>query len=31
MAWEVGPVSSIEAVSDVREVGSEELLDAGAA
>src|SRR5215470_5381785 len=29
MAWEVGPVSSIEAVSDVREAGSKEALDAG--
>ena len=30
MAWEVGPVSSNEAVSDVREAGSREVLDAGA-
>jgi nucleotide-binding universal stress UspA family protein len=30
MAWEVGPVSSIEAVSEVREAESREVLDAGA-
>ena len=30
MAWEVGPVSSIEAVSGVREAESREVLDAGA-
>lgn len=30
MAWEVGPVSSIENVSTVREVESKEVLDAGA-
>ena len=31
MAWEVGPVSSIEAVSAEREAESSEVLDAGAA
>lgn len=31
MAWEVGPISSIEHASDVREFGSKEMLDAGAA
>jgi len=30
MAWEVGPVSSIEAASEVREVESKDVLDAGA-
>lgn len=30
MAWEVGAVSSIEAVADAREADSKELLDAGA-
>jgi nucleotide-binding universal stress UspA family protein len=30
MAWEVGPVSSIETVSDVREAESAEVLAAGA-
>ena len=30
MAWEVGPISPIEAVSDVREAGSKEVLDEGA-
>lgn len=30
MAWEVGPVSSIEAVADVREADSKDVLDAGA-
>ena len=30
MAWEVGPVSSIEAVADVREAGSRKVLDTGA-
>jgi nucleotide-binding universal stress UspA family protein len=30
MAWEIGPVSSIEAVSAVREAESREVLDAGA-
>jgi nucleotide-binding universal stress UspA family protein len=30
MAWEVGPVSSIEDVSDIREAGSKEVLDAAA-
>ncbi len=30
MAWEVGPVSSIEAVSDMREAESRAVLDAGA-
>jgi nucleotide-binding universal stress UspA family protein len=30
MAWEIGPVSSIEDASAVREVESKEVLDAGA-
>ena len=30
MAWEVGPVSSLEAVADVREAGRNDVLDAGA-
>jgi nucleotide-binding universal stress UspA family protein len=30
MAWEVGPVSSIEDVADVRESGSKDVLDTGA-
>jgi nucleotide-binding universal stress UspA family protein len=30
MAWEVGPVSSIDAVADLRESDSKQVLDAGA-
>ena len=30
MSWEIGPVSSVEDVSDVRVAGSQQVLDAGA-